>query len=417
MRIGFAGLGRMGASMAERLASLGGRLTIWNRSPEKAAAVAASTGAIVAATPALLAASSDIVVTMLADDDASSAVHLGTDGLFAGAAGALTVVEMGTVSPAHIAALDAAAPQGVRVVDAPVSGATEAAINGALTIMVGAPPGDTAALEPLFRAMGHHTIHLGALGHGAVMKLSVNGLLHAINGAFCEAVCLAENAGITTEKAFEVIESSAACAPMLKYRKPIYLGERQEPMFALRLARKDMDILLRLAAEHGAPARFAALVRNRLAAAEAAGAGERDMAALLELYERPANIFVASFLGSPAMNFLKGRLADDGGPALVLDDRHALRLHAHHRAGADETVVMGIRPHDVVEDEAGGTEATILLVEPTGADTHVTVELAGSRLTCVLPAHFDKVVGDRIKLSFATPKAHFFHAHTKTRLD
>ncbi|QKV19058.1 ABC transporter ATP-binding protein [Oricola thermophila] len=137
----------------------------------------------------------------------------------------------------------------------------------------------------------------------------------------------------------------------------------------------------------------------------------------LDLYERPANVFVASFLGSPSMNFLHGRLANGGEPTLILSDDCRLRLHSSFKARPGEKVIMGIRPQDIVEDQENGTAATVLVVEPTGADTHVTVELAGNRLTCVLPAHFNKAVGDEIMLSAATPKAHFFDADSQTRLD
>ena len=136
----------------------------------------------------------------------------------------------------------------------------------------------------------------------------------------------------------------------------------------------------------------------------------------MELYESPANIFVASFLGSPSMNFLKGRLGGEGGPSLILSGDCQLRLHALPGGRIGERVVLGIRPQDIVEDKAKGTAATIILVEPTGADTLVTAALADERLTCVLPANVDKAVGDEIRLSFTTPNAHFFDPESEARL-
>ncbi len=137
----------------------------------------------------------------------------------------------------------------------------------------------------------------------------------------------------------------------------------------------------------------------------------------LDLYERPCNVFVASFLGSPSMNFLTGMLVDDSGATLKISDDCTLRLHGDHSSHFGTEVTVGIRPQDIVEDDETGTPATILVVEPTGADTHVTVELGGKKLTCVLPAHLDKTVGDHINLSFASPKAHFFDSKQETRLD
>src|SRR6056297_2715524 len=182
MQIGFAGLGRMGAPMARNLVRAGHGLVLWNRSPEKAAALASELGCAVADSPAALAAGARAVVTMLADDPSSEAVHAGPEGLFA-APGPRWFLEMGTMSPAHIHALAAAAPQGAQVIDAPVSGATQAAQAASLLIMAGCTEADAAPLAPVFQALGRRTICLGATGAGAVMKLSVNALLHGINQA------------------------------------------------------------------------------------------------------------------------------------------------------------------------------------------------------------------------------------------
>jgi 3-hydroxyisobutyrate dehydrogenase len=124
MQVGFAGLGRMGTPMARNLARAGFDLTIWNRSADKARTLAEDLGCAVADTPRKLAESSAVVVTMLADDACSEAVHRGPDGLFAGEA-ARCFIEIGTMSPEHIATLVAEAPQGTTVIEAPVSGATQ----------------------------------------------------------------------------------------------------------------------------------------------------------------------------------------------------------------------------------------------------------------------------------------------------
>ncbi|MFT5742323.1 MAG: 3-hydroxyisobutyrate dehydrogenase-like beta-hydroxyacid dehydrogenase, partial [Paracoccaceae bacterium] len=129
MRVGFTGLGRMGAYMARNLASAGHDLILWNRSASKAFALAQEIGALAVATPKGLTDTAQVVITMLADDASSLAVHLGDDGIFAGH-GAKTFIEMGTMSPDHIHALAAAAPEGTAVIDAPVSGATQAAQAG-----------------------------------------------------------------------------------------------------------------------------------------------------------------------------------------------------------------------------------------------------------------------------------------------
>lgn len=136
MRVGFAGLGRMGAHMARNLAQAGHEVALWNRTHEKAARLASELSCKLVTTPAALMREAEIVVTMLADDSASEVVYHGPDGLFAGS-GATIIVEMGTMSPDHIAKLCKTAPKGVQIIDAPVSGSTLAAEAGTLMIMAG----------------------------------------------------------------------------------------------------------------------------------------------------------------------------------------------------------------------------------------------------------------------------------------
>lgn len=280
MRIGFAGLGRMGAHMARNLSRAGFELTLWNRSGVKAQALADELGCAVAESPRALSDAADVVVTMLADDPSSEAVHLGEDGLFAGAA--RTFVEMGTMSPDHIARLVAEAPVGARVIDAPVSGATQAAAEAQLMIMAGCDAATAAPLRPLFDAMGKQTIFLGSSGAGAVMKLAVNSLIHGINQTLAEAMTLAEAAGIAPEAAFDVIEASAACAPMLTYRRPLYLDEAgHDVTFTVALARKDMEVTADLARRLGTGMPQGQRTLDILKQAEAEGFGARDMASIL----------------------------------------------------------------------------------------------------------------------------------------
>jgi len=281
MRVGFAGLGRMGAHMAANLVAAGHEVTVWNRSPRAAAQFAARTGAAVAETPRDLAAGAEVVVTMLADDAASDAVHRGADGLFA-AAGPRVLLEMGTMSPGHIRVLADAAPPGVQVIDAPVSGATQAAADAALLILLGADAAMAERLAPVLGAMGRRTIPLGAVGAGSVMKLAINAMIHSMNESVSEALVLAGAAGIAPVAAYDAIEASAACAPMLRYRRDLYLDEAaQDVTFTLDLAAKDMRVACALADELGVRLPQAVLNLERLEAARADGFGQRDMAALL----------------------------------------------------------------------------------------------------------------------------------------
>lgn len=281
MLVGFAGLGRMGAHMARNLAGAGHQMVLWNRSRDKAEALAEEIGATVVNAPAGLTERCAVVLTMLSDDAASEQVHLGPEGLFR-SEGATRFVEMGTMSPAHIRTLAQAAPAHSRVVDAPVSGATQAAEAAQLLIMAGCRAEDAQTLLPLFDVIGNRTIFLGSTGAGSVMKLAVNAMLHGINQGFAEAFVLAEAAGIAPVDAFDVIEASAACAPMLKYRRPLYLDEAgQGVTFTVALARKDMEVATALAAELGVVLPQGRVTLDQLSRAEASGFASRDMAAML----------------------------------------------------------------------------------------------------------------------------------------
>ena len=280
MRVGFAGLGRMGAHMARNLARAGHDVTLWNRSREKTQSLATELDCAAAGSPRGLSNAAEVIVTMLADDPSSKDVHSGAEGLFAGSA--RTYVEMGTMSPDHIAWLAEQAPVGARVIDAPVSGATQAAADAQLLIMAGCTPAEAAPLNLLFEAMGKETRCLGKTGSGAVMKLAVNSLIHGINQPLAEAMTLAEAAGIAPEAAFDVIEASTACAPMLKYRRPLYLDEAAHDVtFTVALARKDMEVTANLARKLGTDMPQGLSTLEILRKAESEGYAARDMASIL----------------------------------------------------------------------------------------------------------------------------------------
>ncbi|GAA3876589.1 sn-glycerol-3-phosphate ABC transporter ATP-binding protein UgpC [Celeribacter arenosi] len=136
----------------------------------------------------------------------------------------------------------------------------------------------------------------------------------------------------------------------------------------------------------------------------------------LELYDNPQNMFVAGFLGSPAMNFLAGKLAADGAHGLVLESGETVAVAYRPDVDAGSDVVLGVRPQDITLDPVNGAAAVIKVIEPTGADTHILAELAGQEVTCVLSERLDLKPGDEICLSFKTPSAHFFDLKTEARL-
>jgi len=135
----------------------------------------------------------------------------------------------------------------------------------------------------------------------------------------------------------------------------------------------------------------------------------------LELYDRPRNVFVAGFLGSPAMNFLDGTLQD--GALLKLSGGAQVKLSRTPAASAGKEIILGIRPEDIALGGEDGVDAVVKVVEPTGAETHVAVEVDGRELTWVVRDRVDFQPEQTVKLSFQTPKIHFFDRQTQQRLD
>ena len=285
MKLGVAGLGRMGVPMAKNLINAGFDIQVWNRNPERSASFATEMQCQIAQTPEALASACDIVITMLADDAASQDVYLGESGLLKGKK-AMVFIEMSTVSPNWINRLQSQSSRAA-IIDAPVSGATQAAQAGKLMIMVGGSEEIAQPLLPIFDALGEKTIILGKQSAGATMKLAINSVIHSLNQAAAESLNLAQAAGIELPLAYEALESSAACAPMLRYRKPLYLDERAHQVtFTVGLAAKDVDLATRLARSLDVQMPQAELNLGILNQASQNGYANRDMASVISYLKK-----------------------------------------------------------------------------------------------------------------------------------
>jgi len=283
MRVGFAGLGRMGVRMATNLVKAGHDVTVWNRTASKAESFAQTNGITSVAEPRELARQCEVVVSMLADDEAVDHVYFAPgSGMFAFNEGAAVFVEMGTISVASARRLfNAATDLGKRFVDAQVSGATKAAEDAQLLIMAGAEAGYAPELDAVFAVLGKRTIWLGGTGKGATMKLGVNMLIHGLNQTLSEALALTTAAGIDPGAAYEVVENSAAAAPVIHYRKGLFLDEKAHDVsFTVALARKDVGLALDLAHALGVSMPQSELNLAVLKAAGEAGYDARDMASI-----------------------------------------------------------------------------------------------------------------------------------------
>ncbi|MFL5710691.1 MAG: NAD(P)-dependent oxidoreductase, partial [Chloroflexota bacterium] len=233
----------------ERLAGRGVEVVVYNRTPDRATALAEKIGASVAATPAEAASRVEVVITMVADDDAVREMFEGPDGIAAGIRQGSVAVDMSTVLPDTIRAV---APRvqarSAGILDAPVSGSVSSTLAGELTVMVGGESGDLERARPILECLARRVFHLGPLGSGAVMKLAVNTLIFGLNGAVAEGLVLAERNGIDRALAYEVLASSAAGAPMVGYKRANFVEPETTPVaFSLALADKDLRLIRELA--------------------------------------------------------------------------------------------------------------------------------------------------------------------------
>lgn len=285
LRVGLAGLGRMGMPMASRLAAAGLLGGVYNRTRASADAFGAATRVRSFATPAELADASNVIVTMLADETASHSLFVGADGFLEGLRPATVVIEMATVSLEHLTRIASLVERiGCSLIDAPVSGSVSMARDGSLSILAG---GDAAVLErvrPALAIMGSRIFHLGGLGAGSAMKLAVNTVVYALNQGISEGLVLAERAGIERLVAYDVFANSAVAAPFVHYRREQF--ERPgdlEPALALHLAAKDLRLILRLAASVNLELPQAEADLESLDEAVSAGLAEADVSAVAEL--------------------------------------------------------------------------------------------------------------------------------------
>lgn len=283
MRVAVVGMGRMGAAMARRIAAeTEHELTVYNRTTDKAQAVAADTGATAAGSAREAAAAAELVLVSLADDAAVQDAYRGGDGLLEGLSDGTVVCDTSTVAPDTVTGLSAAVAEcGAHLLDTPVSGSVPAVESGQLVVLVG---GEAAALDiarPVLDVISKQTFHLGPSGSGAVMKLVVNSMIGSVNGAVSEALVLAERSGLDPVETYEVMKNSAVGAPFVTYKQASFLEPDSTPVaFSLALIGKDLGLIHELADRVGAPMPQADANRAAVAAAVSAGFGDQDMAAL-----------------------------------------------------------------------------------------------------------------------------------------
>jgi len=282
-RVGFIGLGLMGGPMAANLVRAGYPLTVYNRTPDKAEALAAL-GAKTAATPRQVAQASQVVVTMLSDAAAVEAVLSGPDGLLAGGQPGTVLIDMSTVAPeqsrrigAHIAA------QGWLMLDAPVFGSTGPAKEGSLGIMVGGDEEVFEAQRALLERMGKHLYYFGPQGSGATAKLCFNLMVASQVAGLAEAMTLAVKGGLDLAQVGQMLQVSPIASALVQRKIGSMVDDDYPAAFPLKHMHKDLGLIVGTAHALGAALPVTAGVHQLYSAGRSRGLGEEDFAAVFRL--------------------------------------------------------------------------------------------------------------------------------------
>src|SRR5215211_8914894 len=285
-RVAFCGLGIMGWPMAANLARAGFELSVHTRTREKAERFASEHGATVAASPREAAEGASAVITVVPDAPEVEEVLLGEAGAVHGLDEGALVIDMSTIAPTAARAIGGRlADDGIRFLEAPVSGSRPKAEDGTLTIMVGGERDAFDRALPLFEAMGERIVHVGPQGHGQLAKLLTN-TMGAVNAAaLAESVVVVKKAGLNPEAFLEVAAGSAGGSTVLGLKGGPMFERDFGPLFKLDHMLKDVRHCLAEARALGVELRLGTVAETLYARAAEAGHGEEDFAAVLTAVE------------------------------------------------------------------------------------------------------------------------------------
>ncbi|TMG25542.1 MAG: NAD(P)-dependent oxidoreductase [Chloroflexi bacterium] len=270
----------MGAAMAANLARAGYPLTVWNRTPGRAAELR-KLGAKEGDHPAEVAAASDVVAICVSDSPDVEAVLFGEHGVAEGIKAGSLVIDCSTISPAVTwQAAQRLARQEVDLVDAPVSGGSEGAQKATLTIFVGGEPAAFERARPILEVLGKTVTHVGPSGSGQAVKAVNQVILAGTYLGVAEGIILAMKSGLDVEQVVEALGGGAAQSWVLANRSGRMIANDYPLGFKTSLHRKDLGIALALAAEVGATLPVAALCAQLETGLVTQGHGDDDMSAV-----------------------------------------------------------------------------------------------------------------------------------------
>jgi 3-hydroxyisobutyrate dehydrogenase-like beta-hydroxyacid dehydrogenase len=266
MRIGFIGLGQMGAAIAINLVRAKHEVAVWNRSAPRTRSLVEA-GATFAASPKAAAMDKEVVFSMLADDAALEAVLSGDNGLIAGLAAGALHVSMSTIAVATAKQVSARhAELGQRFVSAPVFGRPDAAAAARLFVVAAGDPADVKTATPLFQAISQRVFYVGEIpSHANLVKLCGNFVILSAIETMAEAMTLAEKGGVPKAQLLEVLTGTLFDAPVYRNYGAILVEERFRPAgFAAPLGLKDMRLVGQEAEARRVPMPLLSLLRDHL---------------------------------------------------------------------------------------------------------------------------------------------------------
>jgi 3-hydroxyisobutyrate dehydrogenase-like beta-hydroxyacid dehydrogenase len=275
----------MGVPIAERLLAAGYQLTVFNRTVEKTAPLV-ELGAQRAGALSDLLADADVCISVVSDDAALEAVTAGADGVLSAARRGSVLIDMSTVSAAASARVAEVADRaGVVYLRAPVSGNPGVVRAGNLTVIVSGPEEGFESVKEVIAAIGPNIRYVGGAEEARVVKLALQVMIGGTAELLAEAILVGDAGGVDRAKLLEVMGASAVGSPFLKYKTEPLLRDDYTATFTTSMMRKDVGLILALAAEGGASLPLTGDLETLLDDAIEGGYGDLDFMALLLLLQ------------------------------------------------------------------------------------------------------------------------------------
>ncbi len=290
MKVAFIGMGTMGAAMAQNLLNAGFDLTVHNRTRQREEPLAAA-GAARADSPRAAAEGRDLIITCVSDTPDVEAVILGEDGVIHGAAAGAIVMDMSTISPSTTRRIaERLGEKGIRMIDAPVSGGSEGAKRGTLSIMMGGAAEDIATVTPVVAVMGKTLTHVGPIGAGQMAKAINQVVIAGTYWGVAEGLAIGLKAGLDMEKVVAAVGGGAAGSWAMNNRSQNMIANRYPLGFRVKLHHKDLNIALELARELGLTLPVTALVEQAENGLIGRGFADEDVSAIARAVREPSGI-------------------------------------------------------------------------------------------------------------------------------